>query len=291
MGAGGKARSIRWTPISLALLALIIIAIALGPSLTPFDAYNTYWDGYSEAASICLRPVYALPNNLVNVSSVFIVPEGNVSGSLVTELLDYVINGGRLVILNGNESFSNQLLKELGVGSRFTGNVIEDPVLNVINEKFPLAFIVSNPVVQTNATTIALDDATTISINDAGAVTIAVTSRFSAAGNSTGPFSVVVAVPVGKGYVILVSSPGMFMNSMTNETGNAEFLRALCGNGTALYLESALAGNPQGVVRAWLLTAYTYASTYPINYLIIVMPVIIIMVVLLINEARHGAEV
>ncbi len=146
MGAGGKAHSMRWTPISLALLVLIIIVIALGPSLTPpFDAYNTYWDGYSEAASICLRPIYALPNNLANVSSIFIVPEDNIGKSLVTELLNYVINGGRLVVLNGNESFSNQLLSELGVGSRFTGNVIEDPVLNVINEKFPLAFIVSNP--------------------------------------------------------------------------------------------------------------------------------------------------
>lgn len=188
MGAGGKAYSIKWILLSLAILLLILMMIALGPSLTPFDAYNTYWDGYSEAASICLRPIYALPNNLANVSSIFIVPEDNIGKSLVTELLNYVINGGRLVVLNGNESFSNQLLSELGVGSRFTGNVIEDPVLNVINEKFPLAFIVSNPVIQTNATIIALDDATTIIINDTDVVDIAITSRFSTAGNSTGPF-------------------------------------------------------------------------------------------------------
>ncbi|WP_054853108.1 hypothetical protein [Vulcanisaeta distributa] len=120
---------------------------------------------------------------------------------------------------------------------------------------------------------------------------IAETSRFSIAGNSTGPFPAIVAVPVGRGYVILVSSPGVFMNSMINEANNAEFLRDLCGNGTALFLESTLASNPQGTIKAWLLTAYAYASTYPINYFIIVMPIVITIAVLLINEVRRGNEV
>ncbi|GAB6948047.1 hypothetical protein JCM16161A_21770 [Vulcanisaeta sp. JCM 16161] len=281
----------KWTLLSPALLLLIIILIALGPSLTPFDAYNTYWDGYSTASSICLKPTYTLPNNLTGISSIFIIPETNLSRPLVNSLLNYVVNGGRLVVIMGNRTLSNQLLSELGVGSRFMGGVIEDPVLNIINEKFPLAFIVSNPVVATNATVIALDDAAAIRINDPNAVVIAVTSEFSVLGNSTGPFPVVVAVPIGRGYVVLVSSPGIFINSMINEADNAEFLASLCGNGTALFLEGALASNPQVIVRAWLLTAYAYLSTYPINYLTIVMPIVITIMVLLIRRQGMAVKV
>ncbi|WP_054853109.1 DUF4350 domain-containing protein [Vulcanisaeta distributa] len=140
MGTGEKIYSVRWTLLSLLLLLLILVLIALGPSLTPpFDAYNTYWDGYSGAASICLKPVYDLPNNLTGVSSIFIIPENNISGPLTMKLLNYVTNGGRLIVLNGNETYSNQLLSKLGIKSEFTDSVIKDPVLNVINEKFPLA--------------------------------------------------------------------------------------------------------------------------------------------------------
>ena len=284
MAAGGKVHAVRWIPVSIALLLLMIIAVALGPSLTPFDAYNTYWDGYSKAASICLRPTYSLPSNLTGVSSIFIIPETNISGSLTTELLNYVASGGRLVVLVGNETATNQLLRELGIGSRFMSAVIEDSVFNAINERFPLAFVLNNPVIRTNATVIALDNAVAIKVDDLGAVVIAETSRFSTANNTTGPFPVVVAIPIGRGYVVLVSSPGAFMNSMIDYADNAAFLMGLCGNGTALFLENSLPSNPQLIIRAWLLTAYGYASTYPVNYVIIVIPIIIAAVVLLIKR-------
>ena len=284
MAVSKETHAVKWIPISVILLLLITIAIALGPSLTPFDIYNTYWDGYSKAASICLRPTYSLPNNLSGVSSIFIIPETNISTSLTTKLLNYVVNGGRLVILVGNETITNQLLGELNIGSRFMGGVIEDSVFNVANEKFPLAFILNNSVIPTNATVIALDNAVAIRINDPGAVVIAETSRFSVVNNVTGPFPVIVAIPVGRGYVVLVSSPGAFMNSMIGEADNAAFLRSLCGDGTALFIEGALAGNPQFIIRTGLLTAYGYVSTYPINYLVIIMPIIITIIVLLIRR-------
>ncbi len=274
----------KWIPISVVILTFIFIAIALGPSLTPFDAYNSYWDGYSTAASICLKPVYALPSNLSGITSIFITPETNLSRSLISSLLNYVVGGGRLVVIDGNVEASNQLLSELGVGSRFTNLMIRDPILNVINEEFPLAFVVSNPLISMNQGVLALDNATVIDIGDPNAVVIAETSRFSIAGNLTGSFPVIVAISIGRGYVILISSPGMLMNSLINEANNEAFLRELCSNGSAVYFEGALIENPQGIAKAWLLTAYAYASTYPVNYLLILAPVILMIVVLLIKR-------
>lgn len=281
MGIGEGVVAMRWVLLSIITIAALVIVVALGPSLTPFDVNNTYWDGYSTAASICLKPVYVL-NGPINASAVFVVPEVEIPRAQVDLLLRYVEGGGRLVVINGGPP-SNELLRELGLNSRFSGAVIEDPVLNYINDKFPLAFIVSNPLLPINASVIVLDNATPIIIRDPGSIVLTETSPFSRAGNESGPFPVVVAVPLGRGYVILVSTPSIFMNSLINEAGNSELLRALC-NGTAIYLENALAvNNAQLLIRSYLYSAYFAMLTYPLNYLLITLPLIATSIVLLIR--------
>jgi len=270
--------------LSIIAVVVLIIAVALGPSLAPFDVNNTYWDGYSTAASICLKPAYAL-NGPINASAVFVIPEIRIPRSQVDLLLNYVEGGGRLVVINGGP-WSNELLRELGLNSRFLNTVIQDQTLNYVNNKFPLAFAISNPAIPINASVIVLDNATPIMIEDPGAVILAETSPFSRAGNESGPFPVIVAIPLGKGYVILISTPSVFMNSLINEAGNSELLRDLC-NGTALYLENTLAmNNAQLLTRSYLYTAYSVMLTYPLNYLLITLPLLISSIVLLIRSKR-----
>jgi len=274
----------RWILLSIIAVVVLIIAVALGPSLAPFDVNNTYWDGYSTAASICLKPAYAL-NGPINASAVFVIPEIRIPRSQVDLLLNYVEGGGRLVVINGGP-WSNELLRELGLSSRFLNTVIQDQTLNYVNNKFPLAFAISNPAIPINASVIVLDNATPIMIEDPGAVILAETSPFSRAGNESGPFPVIVAIPLGRGYVILISTPSIFMNSLINEASNSELLRDLC-NGTALYLENTLAmNNAQLLTRSYLYTAYSVMLIYPLNYLLITLPLLISSIVLLIRGKR-----
>lgn len=47
-----------------------------------------------------------------------------------------------------------------------------------------------------------------------------------------GPFLVAAAVPRGRGgYVIIISDPAIFMNSVIGLRDNEEFLQSLCGGG------------------------------------------------------------
>ncbi|MGC8542621.1 MAG: DUF4350 domain-containing protein [Vulcanisaeta sp.] len=276
----------RWVFVAIALTLIIVVAVALGPSLVPFDVNNIYWDGYSTASSICLRPTYSI-GGVGNASAVFITPETALPRPVINALITYVSGGGRLVIMGGVNTQANELLRELGIGSRFTDAVIEDPVMNAINPSFPLAFTINNSVLPMNASVIAMEEAVAIRVNDPGAVVLAETSPFSRVGNQSGPFPVVVAVPLGRGYVILVSSPTPFMNSLIGYADNANFLRDLCGNGTALYLEYALSmNNTQLLIREYLYMAYGVASKYPINYSLIIAPIILSSIVLLIRSKR-----
>jgi len=248
----------------LGALALFI-AVVLGPSIVPYDANNPYWDGYSTFASLCgARVIYSL-DELGNATLLFVTTPSDLDVDL---LRSFLLGGGRLVLLS-NGSSGNVILEGLGVRSRFAGVMIRDPVLNGINEEFPLALVVGNV-----SEVLILGGASPIDVRDPGASVIATTSYFSVAGNSTGPFPVIIGVPYGGGYVILVSTPTVFMNSMVTRYDNEEFLLRLCGNSTVAYLEP-ISPSPVITLRMRLLLLYRALEAYPLNEVLVLAPLLI----------------
>ncbi len=270
--------------ILIASIVMSIIAVAasllFAPSSTPYGPHNPSWNGYSTASSLCLKPMYALPHG--GVDTIFIIPVTGVTRGEAMGLARFVKGGGRLVILSNGYPAGNELLSYMGINASFTNITITDQAFNAMNQYLPLAIILSNPIITTNASFIALNNATVLRINSSF-IPIAVTSPFSNSSIGHGPFTVAAAVPFGKGYIILVSSPAVFINSMMDRYGNAELLKSLCIGSTMLLANNLPEQSPPHLVRVAIYGLWGLLSMFPLNYLIPILPLII---AILLNWAR-----
>lgn len=262
-------------------LIMVLAIIYLYPYPAPYSPGNTGWDGYSRAVSICLRPVYT-PQEVASSRVVFVVPLVKLGGAYINALRS-VLSGGGVVVILANSPSANQLLRELNVNASFTGLVIKDLLFNSINEYFPIATVGNYGPLNISATFITLDNATVI--NATNAVALALTGPSSVADGSVGPFPVMVAIRHGRGYVVLISSPGVFMNSLIGYGGNMALLRELC-NGSAAYLVTALYGGPQVELRVYLSYLLQYISQYPLNYTLSSLPMVLLAMVLFLKGRR-----
>ncbi|MFP3240749.1 MAG: DUF4350 domain-containing protein [Caldivirga sp.] len=266
--------------ITLSIL-LALAVVYLYPYTAPYSPSNPNWDGYSKAASICLRPVYT-PWELNSSRVVFVIPLVNLPKAYVNGLRGMLARGGVVVVLS-NSPTANHLLRELGVNASITGLVIKDPLFNSLNEYFPIAAVSNYSPLNITASFITLDNATVI--NPGNATVVALTGLSSIAGGESGPFPVMVTARVGKGYVVLISSPGVFMNSLLGYRGNMMLLRELC-NGSAAYLIPSLGGGVQLTLRMYVAYLRHYASQYPANYALSAAPMVLLSLMLFLKRRR-----
>lgn len=250
----------------------VMSGLLLAPSSTPYGPHNPSWNGYSTASSMCLKPVYSLPSGGAN--TLFVIPATGVSRAEATYLAGFVKGGGRLVILSNGYPASNELLSYMGINASFTNATIIDPAFNAMNQYLPIAVMLNNPVIAANASFIALNNATALRINSSF-IPMAVTSPFSNSSLGPGPLPVAAGLPYGKGYVILISSPAIFMNSMIGEYGNARLLKSLCIGSTAFLAANLPSRSPPHLVRVAVYGLWSLLSAFPINYLASLAPLII----------------
>lgn len=266
---------------SIIIVMALLISVVLGPSTAPFDLNNPYWNGYSIAGKLCnVKPIYIV-NQVINVTTLLVIPNTMPTMSTAQALKNYVINGGTLVILSNGAMFGNSLLQYLGINASITNEVITDPIYNVINEYFPLAYTVNGEHL-----ILTLDNASAL-IANGNAHIIAETSAFSRLGNVTGPFIVAARFNYGNGKVIVITTPSIFMNSVITMNDNEEFLRQLCGNSTTGLLETLLSSNP--LIRVKIsLVSILYATRFsPFNYTIPLIPIIILVIMFLTKTKKE----
>lgn len=267
-------------------LILALVVIYTYPYTAPYSPSNGGWDGYSMAVETCLKPIYT-PTEVNGSRVVFIIPLVNLPKAYVKALRALLLRGGVVVILS-NLPTVNQLLSELGVNVTVTGMVIKDPLFNSINEYFPIAVIRGYRPLNITPMFIVLDNATVIDING-NASSIALTGLSSIAGNETGPFTVMAVARYGEGYVLVASSPGIFMNSLLGKGGNMLLLRELCSIGPSAYLVPALGGF-QVEYRAALVSIYYSIHQYPINYLISMTPILALVTLMALSRRNNNAH-
>ena len=259
--------------ITATILVALMIIIALTPTNIPYDVDNPYWDGYSIAAKVCgLRQIYQA-NSINDYSQIFLIPQVPPSQSLIRQLSRFVANGGRLVVLSNSVMYGNSVLRELGVGVEIGNGTVVDFVFNLGNPYMPLCYV-RNTTLINEPLVLALDNASPLIVGG-NAVVIAFTSSLSSASSSVGSFPVIAYVKYGRGYVIVISTPAVFTNSLIHSYNNTEFLRALCINETNGIIETTLANhNAQLMLRGILLEVYGILSMRPINYIISIIPLI-----------------
>jgi len=252
-----------------AVVAAILIGLvfsiawaAATPIDDPYSTANSQWNGTSTLLSLGLKPVKSnlltalstptTPSILLILGPSLAFTSGEAGG-----LTGYLRNGGTLVLAD-NVGSGNQLLALLGLPVRFDGRLLTDTLFYTTQPTFPTIVDFSPSSLFAGVTELALNYATALNITDTSTVRILATSTpFSFLdtnrngrldpGGPTGPFPVLAQIPVGRGSVILFSSPGSFTNSMLNVTDNNLLLQNIlktAAPGSALIDESHLTPSP-----------------------------------------------
>ena len=252
-----------------AVLTAILIALTLSitwaaatPIDDPYSTDNSQWNGTSTLLTLGFKPV---KSNLLSAlstpatpSTVFILaPTLKFTPAEAYGLTGYLRNGGILVLADSIGS-GNQLLALLGLPVRFDGRLLVDTLFYTTQPTFPTIIDLTPSTLTTGVGELALNYATALNITDTRAVRILASSTpFSFLdtnrngkldrGEPTGPFPVLAQVTVGKGSVIVFTSPASFTNAMLNVTGNSILLRNILKTvppGNMLLDESHLTPSP-----------------------------------------------
>jgi hypothetical protein len=195
----------------------------------------------------------------------------------LSQLREFLARGGELVLLDNGIFMGNELLRELGIRAGFTGATILDPLFNGLGDELPMAFVNLGG----SRLVLVMNNASVIWVGEAKVSIIGITSNLSRLVNgSRGPFPVIVKVPYGSGSVLLISSPGLLMNSMLGFGDNQEFLEKICSGGRVVFLEATIArATILYSIKLSLFSLYSPVSLF--KYLVPMIPVLIAAVVLL----------
>jgi len=229
-----KARKV--LPLLMLVIVLALSAIVwFYPPTGNFSVDNPFWNGlsaYSSVAKVVPLDSYVNLPSSGKGTALIVIPYEQFTENELAQLKSYVLSGGTLVLMD-NYGFGNQVLGGLGLGMRFTGQPLLDPLFDYRNEWFPEITDFSNSSVNRNVSSIVFDHATCLN-DTSGATVIAESSSFSFldvnengvwdAGEPTGPLPMAAYVMMGQGCVVAVANPGLLINGMINMDNNLQFI-------------------------------------------------------------------
>jgi len=210
----------RGLALALGLLlgvSFVVGVIALAPPTDDYSLQNPYWNGMSQLAkSYGVTPMGNLtmlsdqPELTRGEALLVIGPTTSYTQEQENSVSGFVRSGGLLVVADDFGS-GNQLLQMMGMGSRFDGRLLVDPLYNIRAEQLPTITDVNLPSVAS----IAFDYATFLNVSDPQASILASSSPYSYVdvngtgtfeqGDPLGPLPVMASIRGGSGSVVLVS--------------------------------------------------------------------------------------
>jgi len=267
----------------IAALTLLGVAVILWvhPSQTDFAASNPYWNGlrsaYGEIGLLPLISPELLPRQ-PRGTALLIIPVVAPGSSELDAVSRYVHAGGILILMD-DFGFGNALLERLGVGARFDGRLLVDPLFNHRSRRLPrILDLVAGPITE-GVEGLVLNHATVINIEGDATGSSAVARSSPASyldANANGQRDadeeararVVAALArVGEGHVVLVSDPSLLLNSMLGLGGNRKFVQnifRLAGGDARVFVDEAcMPVAPLDVTKRVLLRVRAMLS-YPI---------------------------
>ncbi len=222
--------------LSIVLVIILTIVVWFFPSNEDFRADNPFWNGTEDiSSSYSATPVESLSDlpPLPQGSTLILVPRLEFTPTELGELQSFVTQGGTLVLAD-DYGYGNQILEYLGLGVRFSGHVILDPLSCYKNKWFPRISHIISSSVTSNIESLVLNHATCLIDVEASDV-LALSSSFSFLdlnGNQAwdyyepaGPLPVISYHNLGSGKIILISDPSIFINSMEIIESNYIFIQ------------------------------------------------------------------
>lgn len=226
----------------LILSILFLIAIfRFSEDNVDFSTFNPDWNGGMQIKDIVSEnhTVISLPDRedislLEPDKSAFVLlgPHDNFSEKDIESIKKFTDAGG-LLILADDFGTGNQLLNRLSGSVSFSNQLLQDDVNFWKNSTFP---IVTTDI--ENVSNITLNYGTSLVIRDNSMNILANSSYFSwlssnvSEGGKRSSYPVIAELAMGKGEILVVSDPSIFINSMLPMQDNMLLLGKLVGNRT-----------------------------------------------------------
>ncbi len=288
--------------LTLIIVVSMLTLIWFFPPNGDFRVENPSWNGLSTLSSkaklTLVNTFDHLPANPKG-TSLLIVPYETFSDSELSQLKNYVLNGGTLAILD-DYGFGNQVLNSVGLKMRFTGVPMLDPLYNYKDKWLPKITDFSNSSIGANVSSIVFNHASSLN-NTSESTVVAYSSTFSFLdvngdgswnnNEPNGPFPVVAYSPLGQGVVVAVADPSLMINGMIGLDDNLQFINNVMGvqggSSAAFADQSHLPKEPLDDAKATIAVVYgAVSSSYGTLSLIAV-----ILVLSLNSMWRKGARV
>jgi hypothetical protein len=236
--------------LTVAMVAVLIIAVWFFPSNDDFRVDNPFWNGTGDISdsypAIPLQSLDELPPSPQG-ATLILIPYFNCSPVELVRLKSFVIRGGTLILAD-DYGHGNQILEYLGLEARFSGQTLLDPLINYKSKQLPRIIHLESSPLTSHTESLVLNHATSLT-NVKTDNTLALSSSFSFLdlnGSGTweenepeGPLPVISQHNLGNGRVILVADPSLFINSMALE-GNGSFIENIAAATKAnLYLDQS----------------------------------------------------
>jgi hypothetical protein len=285
---------VKTSKLLLALTLLIIFSmltlIWFFPPNGDFRIENPSWNGLSTLDSKAKLIVIDTFSNLPATPSgtaLLIVPYAPSSDSELSQLKNYTLNGGTLVILD-DYGFGNQILNGVGLKMRFTGVPMLDPLYNYKDKWIPKITDFSNSSISSNVTSIVLNHASSLN-GTSDSTVVAYSSTFSFLdingdgswnnNEPNGPFPFIAYDALGQGIVVAIADPSLMINSMIGLDNNLQLFNnvvSIQGSSPKIFVDqSHLPKEPLDDAKANIATAYGALSS-PVGTLSLIAVILIL---------------
>ena len=240
-----NSRNILIASILVGLIAGISLTVML-PSNTPYSIANTGPTGLSKlAVYLKAEPIRtgigSIPGN-PRESAVIIIQQGRPSPIVVKTIHKFAVDGG-LVIVSGDYYFINYLIRYENLTVSVTNYPIYDPIINAGDRYHPI-------LIGTNCSQDMIGYKPLQLTPSGGLEVVARTSMYSYADENLNGYldltenisSYVVGVkaPLGRGYLIVLTSPASFTNQYIDN--NIAFIKCLV-EGRNVYIDQSQQSN------------------------------------------------
>lgn len=277
--------------ILIGLAASVVAVVGLTwfyPSVDDLFVGNPFWNGLSEM-SVAVQPVRVgnltqlggVVKDASNSTVLFLGPSKPFRASEVKIVDSYLSKGGTVVLADDFGS-GNELLEGLGLGARFSGLLLQDPLFKDRTSVMPIAYNFTSRVAAMNVTSVELNYPTVLTGVSSANVLVWSTYFSYISANVTqpsdsstyGPFPLIASLKVGEGTVVLISDSSMFINGMYGLGDNAALLRGLV-RGTVVIDESHSIPSLLTIIKEAFVAIYAFLSLTEIKYGLVALGVVV----------------
>lgn len=236
--------------LTIILVSLMAAVVWFFPSNDDFRTSNPFWNGTRDIESgYAFTPLESLSDLPVSPHDtvLVIIPYLQFSATDLNAVSSFITGSGTVVVAD-DYGYGNQITEFLGLRARFSGQPLLDPVVNYKNQWFPRILHLRASSLTTGIDELVFNHATALSEIEAGDI-LAQSSIFSFLDTNddrtrqedepTGLLPVISRHSLGKGKIILISDPSLFINSMGPIGDNDRLVQNIAAAGSTILIDQS----------------------------------------------------